>query len=233
MIKRIAIINQSTVLTAADVQKMTAACNMQLARDVAPAWGKSTLPVTFYSNPNLIPVNAARIYIYDDSDQAGALGYHTVSGNSPWGTVFAKTILDYGCAKLYKAADSSLTTVSSVLSHEAIELLVNPYVSLWSDGPVVNEGSEYAYEACDPVEANVYQIKVPGQGPVSVSNFVFPEYFNSSVIPGTRLDHLGLLSTPFTMTDYGYMIIRNNTGNESAIYGSKYPEVLKTINKGI
>jgi hypothetical protein len=232
MFKRISVINCSTVVPASEATKMVAACNIQLSRDVAGPWGRSTVPVTFYPKRNLAPAESAKIFIYDDSDQAGALGYHTVSGNQVWGTVFAKTILDYGCPMLYKASDKSNLTISSVLSHEVIELLVNPYVELWSEGPAINEGSEYAFEACDPVEADVYQITLPNsQGIVSVSNFVYPEYFNSSSATGTKLDYLNLLKRPFSMTNNGYMIVRSAPGSETAIYGAKYPEVLKKLNQ--
>ena len=230
MIKRIAVINYSNVISQADVSKMVAACNTQLTRDVAGPWGKAPVPVILYAKSNLIPANSAKIFIYDNTDQAGALGYHTISGNEVWGAIFAKTILEYGCPVLFKTNDKSSLTISSVLSHEVIELYINPYIKLWAEGPVINEGSEYAFEACDPVEADVYQIKLPNnQGNVSVSNFVYPEYFNDSSAPGTKFDHLNLLKNPFTMTANGYMIVRSAPGSETAIYGAKHPDLLKKL----
>lgn len=229
MIKRIAVLNYSTVLTTADIQKMVAACNLQVSRDVAPAWGKSVIPVTYYTKESAVPVNSAKIFIFNNSDQQGALGYHTISGNQPWGTVFAKTIIDYGCPILFDSRRKNEITVSAVLSHEVIELIVNPFITLWADGPEIAEGSEYAFEACDPVEANMYQITPTGQGTISVSNFVYPEYFNKYANAGTKMDYLGLIKRPFTMTDNGYMIVRSAPNNETAIYGSHYPELLRNM----
>ena len=237
MIQRIGVINKSTVVSQADAARMVNACNTQVARDVAPAWGRIAVPVVLYPNENTIPANAARIYIFNDSDQAGALGYHTEYAGSVWGTVFARTITSYGCPVLYNPANRQDLTVSSVLSHEVIELLINPYVNQWADGPLIAEGNQYAVEACDAVEANVYQIMaqaVKGQGqsvPVSVSNFLYPEYFNEDTPARAKKDYMGLITTPYTMTEYGYMIVRDTSGNESAIFGAKYPDVLKALNE--
>jgi len=233
MIKQIAIINKSTVVTNADVTSMANVCNTQITRDVAPAWGRSPIPVAFYSNENLVPSTAAKIYIFDNADQAGALGYHTETMSGVvFGKVFAKTIKDYGLPTLYKANAQKSITISSVLSHEVIELFVNPYVNLWSDGPQISQGNEYSYEACDAVEGDVYQITItakPSNIIVSVSNFLYPEYFDTASPSTVKLDYLGLIKTPFTMTSNGYMVVRSTSGNETAIYGATYPRILKNI----
>jgi len=227
MFKTIAIINNSTVLSATDVSRMVTACNTQVARDVAPVWGRTALPVRLYSNVNSIPKDSAIIYIVNNADQAGALGYHTETwGGQVYGKVFAQTIMSYGLKPLFDGAN---ITVASVLSHEVLELMFNPYVSLWADGPTIDtDKNEYAYEVCDPVEADVYTI-MASNTKVSVSNFVYPEWFDIATPAGTRLDHLRKLTAPYTMTDYGYMVVRGNSGNETAIFGKKYPLALKKI----
>ena len=232
MIKRIAIINKSTVLSNSDALKMTSACSIQISRDVSQPWGKIPLQVIFYTDERLVPSGSAKIYIFNNSDQVGALGYHSeTTGGQVFGKIFVKTIIDYGCPILYDPRQKNQITVSSVLSHEVIEVFCNMFVDLWADGSPITEGSEYALEACDPVEANIYQILVPTipSSMVSVSNFVYPEYFDTATPIGTKIDFMGLLRIPFTMTDYGYLIVRNGPGTETSIYGSKYPEFLKSI----
>ena len=237
MIQRISVINKSTVISALDAGRMVAACNTQIAKDVAPAWGRTPIPVTLYANESQAPLNSAKIYIFNDADQPGALGYHTETGGQIWATVFARTIMSYGCPILYNPADRNNLTVSSVLSHEAIELFINPFVNQWSDGPPIAEGSEYAFEACDAVEANVYQVLAQAaKGPqvavqASVSNFLYPEYFNIDTPSRVKKDHMGLIKSPYSMTDWGYMIVRSAPGNETAIFGSKYPDMLKALNE--
>jgi len=232
MFKNIAIINKSTVVSASDASKMVAACNTQISRDVAPAWGRSPIPVNFYANESQVPAGSAIIYILNYSDAEGALGYHTETySGKVYGTVFAKELTDYGLPVLYNPKDRNGLTVSTVLSHEVIELFNNPYVNLWADGTSIAQGSEYAFEACDAVEANTYQISVAAKPvvQVSVSNFLYPEWFDTATVRGRRVDHMGLLSAPFTMTQYGYMIVRQGPGTETAIYGAKYPQILKDL----
>ena len=227
MFNNIAVINNSTVLSTLEVTRMVSACNTQVNRDVAPVWGRTALPVRLYNSVRLVPKNSAIIYIVNDADHAGALGYHTETwGGQVFGKVFARTIMNYGLKPLF---DGAKVTVSSVLSHEVLELMFNPYVSLWADGPVIDtDKNEYAYEVCDPVEADMYTITV-ASSKVSVSNFVYPEWFDIATPAGTKLDYLNKLTAPYTMTPNGYMVVRGNSGNETAIFGDKYPIALKKL----
>jgi hypothetical protein len=55
----------------------------------------------------------------------------------------------------------------------------------------------------DPVEEDTF----PVDG-ILMSNFVHPSWFEPFKHPsGTKFDHLGLLTKPFSMTKGGYMII--------------------------
>jgi hypothetical protein len=242
MIRKIAIINKSTVLSNDIAGKIANVCNAQILKDVAPAWGKNPIPVALYTSETGLGTDTARIYLFDNSDQQGALGYHTETMNGyVYGKVFVKTITDYGLPVMYDQNRRNEITVSSVVSHEVIETFCNPYIQLWADGPSISEGSQYAYEACDAVEANVYQLQTvipPTQGnthpqivTASVSDFVLPEYFDTASPAGTKLDRLGILTTPFTISNNGYMIVKNNSGNVSEIFGQNYPEILKELNK--
>ena len=256
MIKRIAIINKSTVVSNTDAANIAAACDIQISRDVAPAYSRLPVPVTFYASENSVPVGSAKLYLFDNADQAGALGYHDETmGGVVYAKVFAKTIANYGLPIVYDPSHKTRITVSTVVSHEALELFCDPYVDLWADGTTIAQGSEYAYEVCDPVEADVYQIKtttgavptkisnifskfgnIPASAAtgvtVSVSNFVYPEYFDTATPKGTKIDYMGLLKTPYTMTPNGYLIVRQSGGVISEIFGASYPEFLKEYHKG-
>ena len=113
----IAIINESTVLTDAQVAPAVVAIQTQVSRDFAPIYGK-TARLLFFNKSATIPPEMWQIAILDDSDQAGALGYHdiTVSGQ-PLGKVFAKTT----------QTDGLSWTVT--LSHEALEMLQDPWIN--------------------------------------------------------------------------------------------------------
>ncbi len=237
MITKIALINRSTSITNSDLSIIASACATQISRDFGPVWGKNNVPVEATTSDTNLSTNVGRIYIFDNADQAGSLGYHTESINGiVFGRVFARTILNYGLPVLFNQATPNSITVSSVVSHEILELLGNPFVSLWCDGPNNNGYSEYAYEMCDAVEANVYAINttvVRNRSnvvvKVAVSNFVYPKYFDTASPVGSKLDHLGLLSGPFSMTSGGYMIIRNDSGDINEVFGANYPDVLREM----
>lgn len=219
---QIAIINSSTKLSNTDVQTMVSACSKQVSRDIAPAWNIKSVSVNFYKSLQLVPVGAYVIAILDDSDQADALGYHSEDNDIVYGRVFVNPVLNNGGVVLYNKQHPNNISVSSVLSHEVGELMCDQFVNSWCDGPEIKEGSEYAFEIADPVENDSYVIKVGLLlKPVSVSNFVFPKWFDSEAKSG-QFDYLFKLNAPFTMSPGGYMIVRNGPGTEKAVFGEKY-----------
>jgi hypothetical protein len=231
MIERIAVINRSTVVNATDGNKMVAAVNLQLRDDVCPAWGRAHIPVLYYTKDSHVPPNSAKVYLLNDSDQADALGYHTVTGSLPWAKVFVNTAIQQGLPILYSESLKNAATVSAILSHEVVELFINPFASLWADGPQIPEGNNYVYEICNPVEANFYQISInKAQGPISVSNFVYPEYFNQYAQLGGRFDHLKILSAPFSLSNNGYFMVKNAAGEITHVYSDSYSEKLEEAN---
>ena len=239
MISKVSLINKSTVLTSSDMTAIAMACNLQVSRDLSPAWGRLPLTVEYAPVEGAVPASAAKVYMWDYTDSPGALGYHdeTMFGRV-YANIFVRTIQSYGLATLFNNLDPTNITVSSVTSHEVLELIGNPYVDLWADGTELDGCSEYAYELCDAVEANTYQIiiqlpkanKTTVATKVSVSNFLYPQYFDTATPARTKIDQMGLLSTPYTMTSGGYMILRDTSGNEIEVFGAHYPEVLKVLN---
>lgn len=226
MFKGIGILNRSTGISNNDVQKIASACSTQISRDVSPAWNKLAIPVKYYASENQVPSNYAILSMMDFSDVEGALGYHTETLNGRViGKVFVKTIMGYGLKTLF---DNGWLTVSSVVSHEVLEMIFNPFVDIWADGPEIEGGSEYAYEVCDPVEADCYTITATNSK-VTVSNFVYPEWFDEYSPAGTKYDHMRVLNRPLSLSQYGYMVVRSAPGAETEVFGAKYPEVLKKI----
>ncbi len=220
----IAILNKSASLLKnqnAQVSLMAQACNTQILRQVCPAWGMLAQGnVQFFTDERLVPSGYAPIYILDNPDEPDALGYHTEDGSGkPWGRIFVKPILDYGGTVL-----SGSLSVSSVLSHEVIELWADPCCNKWADAA---DGNSYAWELCDPVESDAYTIAV-GRSVVSVSNFVTPAWFDQNPPVGRSFDFLHNLTAPFTMDSGGYVIYRE-AGEEQIAFGANYPTWKKTL----
>src|SRR5215471_14600809 len=115
-----------------DVATMTAAIATQVHYDAAPIWDRAPAAVVFYTDPAVVPAAAHGIAIVDTiQDQpAGVLGFHTEDNG---GQVLT--------------GDWS---VSSTLSHEVLEMFVDPNCNLWAND---GKGTAFSLEVCDPVEA--------------------------------------------------------------------------------
>lgn len=204
----IVLINQSTKITDAEVESIAHACDAQLRNDVAPAWDiKHPLRVTITPDTSSYP-----FFMVDDIPEApGALAYHFVQNNGvPAGKIGVKTTLDAG------------ESVASATSHEAVELQCDIFCASWSYSDRLQ--CLIATEACDPVQGDTYDIKVPGGAKVGVSNFVTPYYFTEDPL-GNALDHLGTLKRPFDIAKGGYQI-RMKGGKVSNVFGEAFPEAL-------
>lgn len=115
---KIAVINASTVVKDADVKTALPAFQSQVSDDFAPVWG---IDATLRFVPSGSKPNAGEwwLAVLDDSDQAGALGYHDLTKDGlPLGKVFAKTDLTYG------------EKWSVTFSHELLEMLGDPNINL-------------------------------------------------------------------------------------------------------
>lgn len=155
----IAITNQSTVLSDAEVQAVIPALQKQVTDDFRPYY-QQDCTLTFLSKDHPLTDGWWQIVIVDDPDQAGALGYHELSSqNTPLGKVFAKLDLQAG----YK------WTVT--ISHELLEMLADPWVNWVAMG---SDGKLYALEVADPVEADDLGYEIDG---VQVSDFITPSWF--------------------------------------------------------
>ena len=208
----IAILNQSNGAVAdADVATMEAAITRQI-QAVASAWNREAATVTFYSDAGAVPAGAYGVAIVPtiDGQPAGVVGYHVEN----WGVVAAQPIL---------ANAQTLTgdwSVSSTLSHEVLEMFIDPACNLWA---VNGQGSAYSLEVCDPVEAPTYTVSG-----VSVSNFVTPSWFDPLAPTTAQFDKLGQVTAPFTIAAGGYANYVNG-GQVKQQWGTKYPAWRKTI----
>jgi len=217
----IAIVNQSSLVSNSDAATMTEAIASQIRLDVAPLWDRAPAAVVFYTDTSAIPPGAHVITMTDTiTDQpAGVLGYHTEDqGGKLWGIVAAEPELRNG---------GKVTTgdwsVSSVLSHEVLEMFVDPNCNLWSND---GKGSIYTFEVCDPVEAPSYAVNG-----VSVSNFVTPAWFDPLAGPGAHFDKLGLLTAPFGILKGGYVVYAR-AGKEQQKFGAEFPQWRRDMKQG-
>lgn len=158
------------------IKAVIAAINAQVQQQFGPAWSISASVRASTAMGNTRPDGI--LYLQDEVDVEDALGYHDeTNAGMPYGVVFTALADELG-------EDWSVT-----LSHEVLELLLNPLVNAYSLGehPEI-PGRVVAVwrEACDAVQASTYTLKN-----VTVSNFVMPHYFTWAAESGIKNDFLG------------------------------------------
>ena len=167
------------------LQTYIRAINRQISEDFEPYWSfGGQLRLEGHSGQQPDKQNPADmrgdavIYIWNQVDVPGALGYHDENFKGiPFGFVFTEI------------SGTLNEDVSVTLSHEALELIGDPEVNLLVAGPHPGQPNRVVfhwYEMCDAVQAETYDIDG-----VSVSNFVLPLYFTGGDEVGGRNDFLG------------------------------------------
>ena len=217
----IAILNQSNLVSNKDAATMTQAIAAQVRLDVAPLWDRAPAAVIFYTRSQDVPATAHGIALVDTiKDQpTGVLGYHTEDqGGNLWGVVAAKPELDNG-----GKATIGDWSVSSVLSHEVLEMFIDPNCNLWAND---GKGSAYSLEVCDPVEAPTYIVNG-----VSVANFVTSAWFDPLAPATAQFDKLGQLTAAFSILKGGYMVYET-AGKEQQQFGVEFPNWRKEMKTG-
>jgi hypothetical protein len=189
---QISVINESTVLTDAEVTPVVAALQQQVTNDFRPIWGVD-------AELKLIPQGAQPpagtwwLAILDDSDQAGALGYHDLTPDGlPIGKVFAASDLKAGMSW------------SVTASHELLEMLADPNINLTVFVQNADTaGTLYAYEVCDACEGDSLGYPINN---VLVSDFVYPAWFESfRAQASTQFDRMNKIQTPLQLLPGGYI----------------------------
>jgi hypothetical protein len=223
----IAVANGSTKFSDQDAVLATRAVAHQVRYHAAPAWGLHAPPVVFVGHIGavgtpLVPVPDGSYVLgfFDTDDQPDALAWHSedAQGNV-FGRVNVGAILDNGGTPL-----SGGLTVASALSHEVLEAMVDPNCNRWALDP---DGKLWAVEVGDPVESSSYDVRVDGTS-VSVSDFVYPAWFDDSPAASSRTHHLDTGLTPFTIDHGGYAVTWAAGGQPSQEFGESYPEWKKT-----
>jgi len=197
--------NDSNELDDEAVAKLIPAIQKQVTEHFEPAWGIGAR-IKFHEGK--YPSHAYVITIKDeDEEDETFLGYHIHNGY-PEAFIFAKADM---------AEDK---TISETLSHEVLEMLIDPAVNLYAyrPGDTRRPDRGYFYEVCDAVQCHHYRIDG-----VKVCNFVYPEWFEHNWKRGSRqFDHLKLLERPFQILPGCYMDVYEAGVGERTIWGKQH-----------
>jgi hypothetical protein len=166
--------------------------NRQVQEDFLPIWGNGRVLQLHAAafdpaKPETLAEEPVRgesvLYIVDEPSLENALGFHDLNTRDfPVGFVFVLDPNDW----------------TTTLSHEALELIIDPTVNLFAPGPDPRNPQNvvlHAYEVCDAVERSSYEIDG-----VRVSNFLTQSYFTVGEAAGSRNDFLGVGVKSFGVT---------------------------------
>jgi hypothetical protein len=200
---QIAVVNESTVISDADVQAMVPAFGQQWNLDLQPVWGVGEASFTFVPKSQSPAAGTWWVVFLDDSDQAGALAYHDLTNEGlPISKVFVKTIL----------ADKASVSVGA--THEICEMAVDPWLNSAYQDP---QGVFWAGEVCDPVEDDQYGYQI---GSILVTDFVTPNWFAHQNAQGS-IDFKGHANAAFQILTGGYAQKFDPTQGWQQVTGSK------------
>ena len=199
---KICFVNESTVVTDAEVQQCLAALEIQANQHFAPIWGTEQVALSFLAKGTDPAPGVWQLVFADNSDQAGALGYHEVTlHGEPLGFVFCKDDLTYG---------ESWTVTAS---HELLEMIGDPWINRVIEVDSEKGSAFYMSEVSDAVEDDSFGYEIPvGDKAVRVSDFVYPAYFAPGD-PGP-FDHLKHVTKALEILTNGYLALLNLSGGE-------------------
>jgi Domain of unknown function (DUF4062) len=189
---RVAVKNESTMVSDEEVTAVMAALQTQVRRDFAPVWGVDA-ELTFIAKHAEAPPGSWKLVIEDDPRYPGAVCYHTLT--------------DEGLPEVrvaVRAAKQAQWEWTMGASHDLLEMLANPRLNLTIfDSADGRKGRLYIREICDPVSSARLAYQIDG---ATVSNFVYPAWFESFRKPGsTQFDHRGHVNAAFEVAPGSYV----------------------------
>ena len=188
LIKHVALVSESTQVPIGDVLKVASALQKQATRDLAPIW-EIGATCNAYERLEDVPLDYWPMIVRDDIGY-NAAGIHLDRNGQPFALISSATSLD----------EWSLTA-----SHEACEMLVDPFGDRMVAGDSIKPGQgrvNYLVEVCDPSEGAPYAYSVNG---VLVSDFYTPNFFDPVTASGVRYSFTGAITAPRTILRGGYI----------------------------
>lgn len=182
---KIAVYTHTSLIPSHLIEAWVAAAQIALTQDFAPHWGGATL--RYVAPGGAIEADEWQLVFFDHSDQADALGYHTLTAaNLPIMKVFAKDCIDDG------------ENWNVTADHEIKEAIVDPNI----DRTVTADEFEWAMEPCDPPEDDQFAVRVAGH---MASNAVTPAWFDPAGVAPFTIYPCAEITKPFELASGGYI----------------------------
>jgi len=212
----VVVVSQVQTVKRADMERIAAALQKQVTRDLKPAWGlDAALRVINADDP--IPAGSWPIYIRAQLP-AAAGGYHLMENGRPYAVVAAEV--------------TDINLFSYWMSRELLNMLVDPEgnrtITARSVDPKDNGAQvDYLVEIASTVGAVENSYKIDG---ITVSDFVLPDWFKPG-LPETgqaRLDFTGGVKRPLQLLKGSYVSWLNRANSswyQSNFYDGTEPVI--------
>jgi len=185
----IALVCENNATSEEELNRVAAALNKQVTRDLGPIWGIEATVDPFLTLGD-VPIGYWPIILVKPESYRGpALGYHQDNFGQPY-------------AKVPATSSWSLAA-----SHECLETLVDPFGDRMVPGQspkVDTERVSYLVEVCDPVQNLSYRVNG-----VLVSDFVTPAFYGPVDAKSIRYSFTGAATSPWEVKEGGYISWRN------------------------
>jgi hypothetical protein len=185
----VAIIAETKKISDTELTRVETTLRTRLRRDVAPIWGVTAI-LQSYRDRNKAG-DAWPLLVRDDIDEPGAASYHSDKNGQPFAMV------------------TYSPTWPFLVSHDLLEMLIDPHATRLVSGPDPRPGRkhpvEFLVEVCDPcaAEANGYLIN-----DVRMADFCTPDYYGGKR-PKSRYSFTGAIKKPFEVLPGGYLTWRD------------------------
>lgn len=188
LLLQLGLITESEIVPMGDVMRVAAALQKQVTRDLAPIWDVSATVDAFETLED-VPLGYWPMIIMDDIGYDAA-GIHLDKDRQPFALIMS---------------DPDIDVWSLTASHEAIEMLVDPFGDrlVAGDSTKPDQGRvNFLVEVCGPSEAAEFAYTVNG---ALVSDFYTPRFFDPIAAPGVRYSFTGAVKAPRDVLKGGYL----------------------------
>jgi hypothetical protein len=210
---RVAIIDECHTVAASEIERAVASLQVQVHRDLAPAWGIDA-ELTLVRSGETPPEKSWWLHLQDDIEEKGVLGYHGVNA-------MGLPLAHIG-VRSSKQVNMPWTLAAS---HTLLQLLANPKGTL----AVVEGDKVIPREICRPCHGEQYAYKISG---VLLSDFVLPAWFESFHKPrGAPFDYCGHVSAPFQVLRGAYLFYLKNASPQVLVASRKPVTVVRARKK--
>jgi hypothetical protein len=191
LIRQVALLSKTKKIAPDELMRVSAALQRQVTRDLYPIWNIHATVDSFSSEAD-VPPGYWKIRVMDKVPEKNVGGFHFDEQGQPEADVLWSP------------------TWSLAVSHECLEMLVDPFGHQTAAGPSPNPNQgrvNFLVEVCDPCEAPAfaYKINTGTSNEVLVSDFCTPEYFAPALSSRVRYSFSGSIRAPRQVLTGGYL----------------------------